>query len=115
MSIEHVKFSDRGVTVTLKITQEQGEVRCTLLLDIEEGSVLGDPYATVSPCTLGEGTTVTAAIADAARGLPDTARLLTVMGNREAGLATLVVSHQISGYAASRTGLSFINPSPKIG
>ena len=101
---EQATFRDGGVTVTLKITQEQGKTRCTLLLDIE--GVLGDPYATISPCTVGTGTTVTAAITDAARGLPDAAKVLMAMGARAAGLDALVVSHQIAEYAASRLRLS---------
>ena len=98
MPDEQVTFKEGGVTVTLKITQEQGEARCTLLLDIE--GVLGDPYATISPCTVGSGTRVAAAISDATRVLPHAVRVLMAMGEREAGLATLVVSHQILEYAA---------------
>jgi hypothetical protein len=107
---EQVTFKEGGVTVTLKITQEQGDARCTLLLDISEGSVLGDPYEFVPPCTVGRGTSAGAAIMDAARGLPDAARVLMAMGEREAGLATLVVSHQIAAYATTRLRQSLTSP-----
>jgi len=117
MSTEQVTFKEGGVTVTLKITreQEQGEVRCTLLLDISEESVLGDPWATISPCTVGRGTSVATAITDAARGLPDATRVLMAMGARAAGLDALVVSHQIMEWAASRLRQSLTSPSGTIG
>jgi len=106
MPTEQVTFREGGVTVTLKITQEQEEALCTLLFDISEEGVLGDPYEFVPPCTVGTGTTVAAAITDAARGLPDAAKVLMAMGARAAGLDALVVSHQIAEYAASRLRLS---------
>lgn len=104
MPTEQITFKEGGVTVTLKITQEQGEARCTLLLDIVD--VLGDPYGLLSPCTVGSGTSVAAAINDAAPALSMAARVLMAMGERAAGLATLVVSHQIAEYAATRLRLS---------
>jgi hypothetical protein len=109
MPAEQTTFREGGVTVTLKITREQ-EVRCTLLLDISEESVLGDPYGFVSPCTVGTGTTVAAAVTDAARGLPDAARVLVAMGGKAAGLDALKVSHQIAEYAAGRLRQSLTSP-----
>ena len=105
---EQVTFKEGGVTVTLKITQEQGEVRCTLLLDIE--GVLGDPYGFVSPCTVGTGTSVAAAIMDVAPAVSMAARMLMAMGERAAGLDALKVSHQIAAYATTRLRQSLTSP-----
>ena len=108
MPEEQVTFKEGGVAVSLKFKQEQGEVRCTLLLDIE--GVLGDPYEFVSPCTVGSGTAVAAAISDAARGLPDAAGVLMALGERAAGLDALKVSHQIAAYATTRLRQSLTSP-----
>ena len=114
MPTEQVTFKEGCVTVTLKIKMQGGEVRCTLLLDISEESVLGDPYATISPCTVGTGGSVAAAVTDAARGLPGAARALIAMGERGAGLDTLKVSHQIVEYAATRLSM-YLAREPLIG
>lgn len=112
---EGVIFKEGGVTVTLKIKQEQGEVRCTLLLDISEEGVLGDPYGFLSPCTVGTGTSVAEAVMDAAPAAGMAARVLMAMGERAAGLDALSIFHQIEEWADGRLGMSHINLSPKIG
>ena len=111
MPTEQTTFKEGGVTATLKFKQEQGEVRCTLLLDIE--GVLGDPYEFVSPCTVYTRTSVAAAISDAAPAVSMAARMLMAMGERAAGRDALVVSHQIAEYANSR--MRRVNPGLKSG